>query len=206
MKTSYQSAIDFRPSLSLTLLTGLTLLTLAITSTTTEANSCGMMKKPMANWGMPMYGHAPYAMHKAMPHKHKRGYAIPAKAGSSVLGVAKRMGKFATLLTALEAANMTGLLEGKGPYTLFAPTDAAFKALPAGALQELLADKQKLAALLKYHVVPGYVPAVMVLQSRELKTASGQAMPTATLSVIKADVPARNGTLHIVDKVLLPTG
>jgi uncharacterized surface protein with fasciclin (FAS1) repeats len=128
------------------------------------------------------------------------------KSWPSVLEVAKRSGQFGTLLTAIEAAGLSGLLEGKGPYTLFAPTDAAFENLPEGALQELLADKEKLIALLKYHVVPGRISAVEILQARELETASGQSLSTNDLSVIRADIPARNGVIHIVDKVILPTG
>ena len=100
---------------------------------------------------------------------------------------------------------LTGLLEGKGPFTLFAPTDAAFKKLPAGTLQELLADKTKLIALLKYHVVPNRVTALQVLESRELSTASGQELPTSDLSVIRADITARNGMIHVIDRVLQPS-
>jgi uncharacterized surface protein with fasciclin (FAS1) repeats len=122
----------------------------------------------------------------------------------SVVQVAKAAGDFGTLLTAIEAAGLTGLLEGDGPYTLFAPTDAAFRELPDGALQELLADEGKLTALLKYHLVPGRVPATEVLTSRTLKTASGQALPTSDLRVTRADIRARNGIVHVVDSVVLP--
>ena len=126
--------------------------------------------------------------------------------GPSVITVAKQSGQFATLLTALEAAGLTALLEGKGPYTVFAPTDAAFKRLPDGALQELLGDRDKLIAILKYHVVPGRVSALQILENRELTTATGQKLPTADLDVIRADVKARNGVIHVIDNVLLPTG
>jgi len=128
------------------------------------------------------------------------------RAGPSVIAVAKRAGEFGTLLSAVDAAGLTGLLEGEGPYTLFAPTDAAFEELPEGALQELLSDKSKLIAVLKYHVVPSRVTAVEVLESRELETASGQSLPTADISVIRADIRASNGIIHVVDKVILPTG
>lgn len=97
----------------------------------------------------------------------------PATRGAPrVVAIAKRAGDFGTLLTAVEAAGLTALLEGKGPFTLFAPTDAAFKKLPEGALQELLADKAKLTAILRYHVVPGRVAAADILSSQTLKTAS----------------------------------
>ena len=100
---------------------------------------------------------------------------------------------------------MTALLEGNGPFTLFAPTDAAFKKLPEGALQELLADKAKLTTLLRYHVVPGRVTAAEILSSQTLKTAAGQDWPTGDLGVVHADIPAGNGIIHVVDKVLLPS-
>jgi uncharacterized surface protein with fasciclin (FAS1) repeats len=124
----------------------------------------------------------------------------------SVIGVAKHTGKFGTLLTAIDVADLTGLLEGNGPYTLFAPTDDAFKKLPEGALQELLADKDKLVTVLKYHVVPNRISAVQILEKGELNTTSGQQLPTSDLSVIRADIPARNGVIHVIDHVLLPTG
>jgi uncharacterized surface protein with fasciclin (FAS1) repeats len=120
--------------------------------------------------------------------------------------VLKRSGEFSTLLAAIDAAGLAGLLEGDGPFTLFAPTDAAFKKLPEGALEELLADKAKLTALLKYHLVPKRVTAVEILSSRTLETATGQELPTVDLSVIRADIAARNGVVDIVDTVLLPTG
>jgi len=98
------------------------------------------------------------------------------------------------------------LLEGDDPFTLFAPNEAAFADLPDGALQELLADKAKLTALLKYHVVADRVSAADVLTKRTLETASGQELPTSDLGVIRADIRARNGIIHVVDKVLLPSG
>jgi len=123
-----------------------------------------------------------------------------------ILAVAKRSGSFSILLEAVETAGLGGLLAGDGPFTLFAPTDAAFENLPEGALQELLADKAKLTALLKYHLVPGRVSAAEILSSESLETASGQVLPTNDLGVVRADVPARNGVIHVVDKVLLPSG
>jgi uncharacterized surface protein with fasciclin (FAS1) repeats len=120
--------------------------------------------------------------------------------------VAKRTGEFTTLLKAVEAAGLTGLLDGDGPFTLFAPIDAAFKELREGALEGLLADKTKLAELLKYHLVPKRVSAVEILTSRTLETAAGQTLPTGELSVIRADIPARNGVIQVVDEVLLPAG
>lgn len=177
------------------------------------AVSTALMSAPVSagHCGTKGYGHAPGKMNpypamphgkRMMPHSHQQGMAM---AGPSVIDVAERAGGFGTLLTAIDAAGLTGLLEGQGPFTLFAPTDAAFEKLPEGALQELLADKDKLTAILKYHVVPGRVPALGVLESRELKTASGQPLATNSIRVVRADIRARNGIIHVVDKVLLPS-
>ena len=182
----------------------LLLLVLATTSMPADARHCSLMHKPWAHWGMPAHQRAPHA-HMEKRH-YGRKYGKHMTGGPGVIGVAKQAGEFGTLLTAVKAAGLTGLLEGKGPYTLFAPTDAAFDKLPEGALQELLADKAKLIAVLKYHIVSGRVSAVDILENRELSTASGQKLPTADLSVIRADVPARNGTIHVIDTVLLPSG
>jgi uncharacterized surface protein with fasciclin (FAS1) repeats len=164
-----------------------------------------MMNGPHPYSGMPM--HSP-ATHPGMrgPVPYGSNARMGMKPGPSVVAIARGAGEFGTLLTALDSAGLTGLLEGDGPYTLFAPTDAAFKKLPPGALEELLGDKAKLVALLKYHVVPGRVSAAEILQSKELKTASGQPLPTTDLSVVRADVPARNGMIQVLDAVLLPSG
>jgi len=138
--------------------------------------------------------------------RHGGGYAPDLKAAPTLIDVAKRSGRFATLLSAVEKAGLTALLEGDGPFTLFAPSEAAFADLPDGALQELLADKVKLTAVLKYHLVADRVSATDVITKRTLETASGQQLPTSDLSVIRADVRAGNGIIHVVDKVLLPSG
>ena len=130
---------------------------------------------------------------------------IMGKPGPSVVSVARRSGDFGTLLTMVEAAGLTGLLEGDGPYTVFAPTDEAFRELPEGALQELLADEGHLTEVLKMHVVPGRVSSVKILESRELKTASGKTVSTVDIRVKKADIPARNGVIHVVERVILPS-
>ena len=172
-------------------------------SSTADASGCGMMKKP-GYLGMPMHGPGYRGMHKGKSYPPMR--RPESRAGANVVDVARAGGEFGTLLTALEATGLTGLLEGEGPYTLLAPRDDAFKKLPEGALQGLLSDTEKLVAVLKYHVLPGRVTAVDILQSRELKTASGQPLPTVDLSVIRADLPARNGVVHVIDKVLMPAG
>jgi len=199
VKARIANLTDIRPANALAVLS---IVALAAMSTPADARYCGVMKKAPAYWAMPMHQPMPYGNYNAAPRGPRSG--IPMKAGPSVIEVAKRAGEFGTLLTAMEAAGLTGLLEGDGPYTLFAPTDAAFKKLPDGALQELLGDKDKLTAILKQHVVPGRTTALEILESRELKTASGQELQTADLSVVRADIPARNGIIHVVDKVLLP--
>ena len=178
---------------------------LAITtlSNPADARGCGMMKKP-GYYGMPMHGPGYRGMHKGKGYPPMQ--APRSRAGASVVDVARAGDEFGILLTALEAAGLTALLEGEGPYTLLAPKDDAFQKLPEGALQGLLSDNEKLASVLKYHVLPGRVTAVDILQSRELKTAAGQPLPTGDLSVTRADVPARNGVIHVIDTVLTPAG
>ena len=178
------------------------ILALASFSSSADARSCRTMKPP-AFMAMPMH---------PMYHPKQQGtypggkYMAWGKAGPSVIDVTRRAGDFTNLLAAVEKAGLAGLLEGEGPYTLFAPTDAAFKSLPEGALQELLEDESKLAALLKYHLVPGRITAADILVKQTLKAASGQELPTGDLGVVRADIRARNGIVHIVDKVLLPSG
>jgi uncharacterized surface protein with fasciclin (FAS1) repeats len=120
--------------------------------------------------------------------------------------------QFKTLVSALEKADLVDTLKGAGPYTVFAPTDAAFAKLPKGALENLLKDQDKLAAVLTYHVVPGKVMAADV-KPGEVKTVQGQTLTLATKNggvmvndarVIKTDVTASNGVIHVIDSVVLP--
>ncbi|HTV13284.1 MAG TPA: fasciclin domain-containing protein [Acidobacteriaceae bacterium] len=124
-------------------------------------------------------------------------------------------GSFKTLLTAVKAAGLDKTLEGKGPYTVFAPTDAAFAKLPAGTLDALLKpeNKSKLRAILLYHVVPGDVTAAQVTQMTSAKTAEGADLKISVkngtvmvddATVVKADVTASNGVIHVIDTVLMP--
>lgn len=125
-------------------------------------------------------------------------------------------GSFKTLTKAVQAAGLTEQLAGTGPYTVFAPTDAAFAALPKGTLEKLLKpeNKPKLVKLLAYHVVPGQVTSSQ-LTSGPVKTVSGEnatvavntTSSTVTVNgakVVQADIPATNGVVHVVDQVLLP--
>jgi uncharacterized surface protein with fasciclin (FAS1) repeats len=129
--------------------------------------------------------------------------------------VARSAGQFATLVTALEAAGLTSTLRGNGPFTVFAPTDEAFRKLPAGTVENLLKPEnvEQLRSILLYHVVPGRVTAS---QARRLNSAStvegrsvrirneGSTLRINSATVLRADVPATNGVIHVIDEVLLP--
>ncbi|MGD2123206.1 MAG: fasciclin domain-containing protein [Gemmatimonadota bacterium] len=121
---------------------------------------------------------------------------------------------FNTLLTAVEAAGLTDVLKGEGPFTVFAPTDAAFAAIDADALNALLADQEALTSVLTYHVVPGALAAAEVLASSSLPTANG-AEAAISLDgdgnpriddaiIIGTDIAARNGIVHVIDRVIFP--
>lgn len=131
----------------------------------------------------------------------------------NIIQVAEKAGDFKTLLTAIKVANLTKTLEGKGPFTVFAPTDKAFAALPKQTLDQLLKDPKALANILTYHVILGQVPASAV-KSGDVKTANGQEIHITVhgenvmvnnARVIKTDIQANNGTIHVIDKVLLPS-
>jgi uncharacterized surface protein with fasciclin (FAS1) repeats len=118
---------------------------------------------------------------------------------------------FNTLATALKAAGLVETLKGTGPFTVFAPTDAAFAKIPKAQLDALLADKAKLTAVLTYHVVPGRVMSKDV-KAGMVKTVQGSSMTVATMggvkvdnaNVIAVDIVADNGVIHIIDTVILP--
>jgi uncharacterized surface protein with fasciclin (FAS1) repeats len=112
----------------------------------------------------------------------------------------------------VQEAGLVDTLKGKGPFTVFAPTDEAFAKLPAGTLESLLADKQKLAAVLTYHVVPGKVMASQV-KPGQVKTVQGQSLTVSAnrgtvmvdnAKVVKADIVASNGVIHVIDTVVVP--
>jgi uncharacterized surface protein with fasciclin (FAS1) repeats len=129
-----------------------------------------------------------------------------------VVDTAVAAGDFKTLAAALEKADLVKTLKGKGPFTVFAPTDAAFAKVPKADLESLLADKAKLAAVLTYHVVPGKVMAkdvkpgkVKTVQGSELTVATdGGAVMVDNAKVVKTDIVADNGVIHVIDSVVLP--
>jgi uncharacterized surface protein with fasciclin (FAS1) repeats len=142
-------------------------------------------------------------------------YEAKAKPAADIVDTAVAAGSFNTLATALKAAGLVDTLKGPGPFTVFAPTDAAFAKLPAGTVESLLKpeNKAKLTSILTYHVVAGKVKAADVVKLKEAKTVNGQSLAIKVdgdkvmvggATVTKADVPASNGVIHVIDTVLLP--
>ncbi len=136
---------------------------------------------------------------------------------ADIVDTAVAAGSFNTLVTAVKAAGLVDTLKGKGPFTVFAPTDDAFAKLPKGTVEGLLKDIPKLTAVLTYHVVSGKVMAADVVKLKTAKTVQGQEVKIDAskwhlhktvkindANVIKADVAADNGVIHVIDKVLLP--
>lgn len=145
--------------------------------------------------------------------------APTAQAGATptkdIVDTAIAAGSFKTLAAALGAADLVGTLKGAGPFTVFAPTDAAFAKLPAGTLEDLLkpANKAKLVSILTYHVVPGEVSSGQVAKMTSAKTVQGGSVTIAAKSgavmidgakVTQADIIASNGVIHVIDSVVLP--
>ena len=133
-----------------------------------------------------------------------------------IVDTAVAAGSFKTLAKALQAADLVTTLKGKGPYTVFAPTDEAFAKLPAATLQDLLKpeNKAKLQRILTYHVVPGRVTSADVAKLRSAKAVSGDTIDiganggTVTVDdakVVKTDIAASNGVIHVIDSVILPS-
>ena len=139
----------------------------------------------------------------------------PPPATMDIVDTAVSAGDFNTLVTAVKAADLVGTLKGPGPFTVFAPTDAAFAKLPTGTVQSLLLpeNKQKLVSILTYHVVPGKVMAADVVKLSSAKTVNGQSLSIKTggdgvmvndANVIKTDIQCSNGVIHVIDAVVLP--
>lgn len=133
----------------------------------------------------------------------------------TIVQVAIEAGNFKTLVTALKSAGLVETLQGPGPFTVFAPTDAAFAKLPPGTLDALLADKEQLTSVLTYHVLQGKVSSSDIIKSNgaDPATLNGQHVVVAVrgghvyvngAQVITADIAASNGVIHVIDAVLLP--
>ena len=140
--------------------------------------------------------------------------ASAAAMSKDIVETASEAGSFATLLTAATAAGLVETLQGEGPYTVFAPTDEAFAALPAGTLDGLLADKEALKKVLLYHVVSGSVTSDQVVGLTSADSVEGSPIAIAvkdgvvylndSAKVVTPDVMASNGVIHVIDQVLLP--
>jgi uncharacterized surface protein with fasciclin (FAS1) repeats len=137
---------------------------------------------------------------------------ISASRAADIVDTAVAAGQFKTLVKAVQAAGLVDTLKGEGPFTVFAPTDAAFAKLPAGTVESLLANPEKLKAVLTYHVVPGKVMSsdvktgsVTTVQgsAAELNVSDGK-VTIDNATVVKADVEASNGVIHVIDAVILP--
>jgi uncharacterized surface protein with fasciclin (FAS1) repeats len=132
-----------------------------------------------------------------------------------IVDTAVGAGDFSTLVAAVQAAGLVETLKGKGPFTVFAPTDAAFAKLPEGTVEMLLKpeNKDKLVAILTYHVVPGKVMAADVVKLTEAKTVQGTSAKVKVsdgtvmidgAKVVKTDIPCANGVIHVIDAVIMP--
>lgn len=144
--------------------------------------------------------------------------AIPASAtaaagGKNIVETAAGSKQFSTLVTLVKKAGLVGTLSGKGPYTVFAPTNAAFAKVPKKTLNELLENKSLLRKVLLYHVLPGKVPASKVVTLESAKTAEGASVQFSVRGksafvneskIIKTDIGASNGIIHVINAVLIP--
>ena len=150
--------------------------------------------------------------------QHASDSHASAQAGAAtknIVQVAAAAGSFNTLVAAVKAAGLAETLQGEGPFTVFAPSDAAFAKLPKGAVDALLADKAALTSLLTFHVVPGRVVAADIVKANGAtpKTVNGQSLDVQVrggkvyvngAQVTTADVAASNGVIHVIDAVLMP--
>lgn len=145
-------------------------------------------------------------------HVQTVAHAAPSK---DIVDTAVGAGDFKTLVAAVEAAGLVETLKGEGPFTVFAPTDAAFAKLPAGTIETLLKpeNKDKLVGILTYHVVPGKVMAADVVKLTEAKTVQGKSSKVKVdggsvmidgAKVVKTDIVCGNGVIHVIDAVMLP--
>ena len=134
-------------------------------------------------------------------------------ASGTIADVVSKDPQFSTLLAALKAAGLDKTLAGKGPFTVFAPTNAAFAKVPKAALDALLKNKAQLTKVLTYHVVPGSVTAAQVTKLKTAKTVEGSSVKITVMGsnvmidkakVTKTDIKASNGVIHVIDTVLMP--
>ncbi|TSA88033.1 fasciclin domain-containing protein [Deinococcus detaillensis] len=136
-----------------------------------------------------------------------------AQGTDTIAGIVTKDAQFSTLLAALKAAGLDKTLAGKGPFTVFAPTNAAFAKIPKATLDALLKNKKELAKVLTYHVVAGDVMAADVVKMKSAKTLEGSSVKINVMgknvmvdkaNVTKTDIKASNGVIHVIDTVLMP--
>lgn len=139
--------------------------------------------------------------------------AAARNAQKDIVDTAVEAGSFTTLAKALQTAGLVETLKGAGPFTVFAPTDEAFAKLPAGTVESLLNNPEKLRQILLYHVVPGRVLAKDVMRVKSAKTAEGSSIRVTAskagvmvdnANVVKTDIITSNGVIHVIDSVILP--
>ena len=170
--------------------------------------------RPTARSAMAVFALATAAF-VAGPVAFASDYGAKTKATKDVVDTAVAAGNFGTLAAALKAAGLVETLKGKGPFTVFAPTDAAFAKLPAGTVENLLKpeNKAQLTNILTYHVVAGSVKAADVVKLTEAKTVQGQSVKITVkdgkvsvdgATVTATDIAASNGVIHVIDSVMMP--
>lgn len=146
------------------------------------------------------------------PSPESTASATP-QASQNIVEIASANPEFSTLVSAIQAAGLVETLSGEGPFTVFAPTNAAFEKLPAGTLDSLLANPEQLKAVLTYHVVPDDVTAAEVVNLTTAPTVNGKTLAISvngstvkvnTATVTQTDIDASNGTIHVIDTVLVP--
>ena len=144
----------------------------------------------------------------------EQSQTVAAKSQQTIVDIATSAGSFNTLTAALKAADLVGVLKGEGPFTVFAPTDEAFAALPEGTLEKLLKpeNKEQLVKILTYHVVAGSVLStdlkagkVPTVEGSDVKIQLGDGVKVNDAQVVKADIKASNGVIHVIDKVIIPS-
>jgi uncharacterized surface protein with fasciclin (FAS1) repeats len=141
------------------------------------------------------------------------GSAAADEPAKDIVDTAVAAGQFKTLVAAVKAAELVETLKGEGPFTVFAPTDEAFKKVPKETLDALLKDKKALASVLTYHIVPGKVMAADVVKLDSAKTVQGKPVKIVAkdgkvtvsgANVVKTDIVCKNGVIHVIDAVILP--
>jgi len=154
----------------------------------------------------------PRAFRTGMGYGDRHGSEVSTDTRADIVDTAIEAGDFNTLVTAVKAAGLVETLKGQGPFTVFAPTDAAFAKIPPAQLDALLKDKAALTRVLTYHVVAGKYAAADVVTMTRVKTVEGQsltidagdAVMVDNAAVIKTDIETSNGVIHVIDSVMLP--